>query len=100
MLPRHLLTKLIRTALDEDIGAGDVTTGAALRGDEAGHAPAKVEMVVAGIDVFGEVFLAFDPALNFTQRRRDGEKAQKGDLLAEISGSLGSILTAEGGAQH
>ncbi|MEK7373416.1 MAG: carboxylating nicotinate-nucleotide diphosphorylase [Thermodesulfobacteriota bacterium] len=97
MLPRHLLTKLIRTALDEDIGAGDVTTGAALRGDEAGHAQAmaKVEMVVAGIDVFGEVFLAFDPALNFTQRRRDGEKAEKGDLLAEISGSLASILTAE-----
>jgi nicotinate-nucleotide pyrophosphorylase (carboxylating) len=52
-------------------------------------------MVVAGIDVFGEVFLAFDPALNFTQRRRDGEKAEKGDLLAEISGSLASILTAE-----
>ena len=88
---------MIRTALDEDIGAGDVTTGAALRGDEAGHAlaTAKVEMVVAGIDVFGEVFLAFDPTLNFTQRRRDGEKAEKGDLLAEISGSLASILTAE-----
>ncbi len=97
MWPRHMLRQLIRTALDEDIGAGDVTTGAALRGDEAGHAQAraKVEMVVAGIDVFGEVFLAFDPALNFTQRRRDGEKAEKGDLLAEISGSLASILTAE-----
>ena len=97
MWPRHRLRQLIRTAIDEDIGAGDVTTGAALRGDEAGHAQAtaKVEMVVAGIDVFGEVFLAFDPALNFTQRRRDGEKAEKGDLLAEISGSLASILTAE-----
>ncbi len=97
MWPRHMLRQLIRTALDEDIGAGDVTTGAALRGDEAGHAraTAKAEMVVAGIDVFGEVFLAFDPALNFTQRRRDGEKAEKGDLLAEISGSLASILTAE-----
>jgi len=97
MWPRHRLRQLIRTALDEDIGTGDVTTGAALRGDEAGYAQAtaKVEMVVAGIDVFGEVFLAFDPALNFTQRRRDGEKAEKGDLLAEISGSLASILTAE-----
>ena len=97
MLPRHLLTKLIRSALDEDIGSGDITTGAALRGDEMGHAQAtaKAEMIVAGIDVFGEVFLTLDPTLSFTARRRDGEKAGKGDLLAEISGRLASILTAE-----
>ena len=97
MLPRHLLTKLIRTGLAEDIGAGDVTTGAALRGDETGYAQAtaKAELVVAGIDVFGEVFLTFDPALKFTRRLGDGERAGKGDLLAEVSGSLASILTAE-----
>ncbi|MBU2055308.1 MAG: carboxylating nicotinate-nucleotide diphosphorylase [Proteobacteria bacterium] len=97
MLPRHLLTKLIRTGLAEDIGAGDVTTGAVLRGDETGYAQAtaKTELVVAGIDVFGEVFLTFDPALQFTRRLGDGEKAGKGDLLAEVSGSLASILTAE-----
>ncbi|MBU2228592.1 MAG: carboxylating nicotinate-nucleotide diphosphorylase [Proteobacteria bacterium] len=97
MLPRHLLTKLIRTGLAEDIGAGDVTTGAVLRGDETGYAQAtaKAELVVAGIDVFGEVFLTFDPALQFTRRLGDGEKAGKGDLLAEVSGSLASILTAE-----
>ncbi len=50
--PRHTLVKLIRTALDEDIGAGDVTTVAALRGDETGlaRATAKAGMVVAGIE--------------------------------------------------
>lgn len=97
MLPRHLLTELIRTALAEDIGAGDVTTGAALRGDENGcaRAMAKEELVVAGIDVFGEVFLTHDHALKFTRRLGDGEKAGKGDLLAEVSGRLASILTAE-----
>ena len=41
--PRHVLAKLIRTALEEDIGAGDVTTGAALRGDEAGLARATAK---------------------------------------------------------
>lgn len=97
MLPRHLLTKLIRTALAEDIGAGDVTTQAALRGDENGcaRATAKEELVVAGIDVFGEVFLTHDPALKFTRRLGDGERVGKGDLLAEVSGRLASILTAE-----
>ena len=97
MLPRHLLTRLIRTALAEDIGAGDVTTQAALRGDENGcaRATAKEELVVAGIDVFGEVFLTLDPALKFMRRLEDGERAGKGDLLAEVSGRLASILTAE-----
>lgn len=94
---RQALVRVIRIALDEDIGPGDITTGGALRGDETGiaRATAKTEMVVAGIDVFGEVFLTLDPALVFTARRRDGETAGKGDILAEISGSLASILTAE-----
>ncbi len=97
MLPRHMLARVIRTALDEDIGAGDITTGAALTGEEMGIAlaTAKTEMVVAGIDVFGEVFLTLDPSLGFTARRCDGEKVAEGDLLAEISGRLASILSAE-----
>jgi nicotinate-nucleotide pyrophosphorylase (carboxylating) len=97
MWPRYLLTELIRNALTEDVGAGDLTTGAALRGDETGlaRATAKRELVVAGIEVFGEVFRTLDPTLNFTVRRPDGEKAGEGDLLAEISGNLASILTAE-----
>jgi nicotinate-nucleotide pyrophosphorylase (carboxylating) len=91
MWPPHVLTELIRNALAEDVGTGDVTTGAALRGDETGlaRATAKAELVVAGIEVFGEVFRTLDPALVFTARKRDGE------FLAEISGSLASILTAE-----
>ena len=97
MIFRQAVEKLIRTALDEDIGPGDITTGAALRGDERGiaRATAKAEMVVAGIDVFGEVFLTLDDSLVFTARRRDGERVGSGDLLAEVSGSLASILTAE-----
>lgn len=97
MVFRQAVERLIRTALDEDIGPGDITTEAALRGDERGiaRASAKAEMVVAGIDLFGEVFLAMDSSLVFTPRRRDGEAVGKGELLAEVSGRLASILTAE-----
>ncbi len=97
MWPRQVLAKLIRTALAEDVGSGDITTGAVLRGDETGcaRAFAKAGMIVAGGDVFREVFLAFDPDLAVILRHRDGEKAGKGDLLAEITGRLASILTAE-----
>jgi nicotinate-nucleotide pyrophosphorylase (carboxylating) len=97
MWPRHVLANLIRKALDEDIGTGDITTWAALRGDEAGlaQATAKSGMVVAGIHIFGEVFRTLDPALIFKALRRDGDRADREDLLAEVSGSLASILTAE-----
>jgi nicotinate-nucleotide pyrophosphorylase (carboxylating) len=97
MLPRQLLVRVIRMALEEDIGAGDITTGAALTGDETGiaRATAKTELVGAGIDVFGDVFLTLDPSLGFSARRRDGDKVGEGELLAEISGRLSSILAAE-----
>jgi nicotinate-nucleotide pyrophosphorylase (carboxylating) len=97
MLPRHAVARLIRTALDEDIGSGDITTDSALRGDETGlaRATAKTGMVVAGIDLFGDVFLALDPTLGFAARKQDGQEAREGELLAEVSGRLASILTAE-----
>ena len=96
LLPQ-ILDELIRKSLAEDIGPGDVTTGAALRGDETGQAQAmaKADLVVAGIAVFGEVFRTLDPDLTFMPRKQDGEKAIKGEIIAEISGSLTSILTAE-----
>ncbi|MBN2439680.1 MAG: carboxylating nicotinate-nucleotide diphosphorylase [Deltaproteobacteria bacterium] len=97
MWPPHVLDELIRKTLAEDIGPGDITTGTVLRGDETGYAraTAKAGLVVAGIAVFGEVFRTLEPALTFLSRKRDGEKAIKGDVLAEISGSLAPILTAE-----
>jgi nicotinate-nucleotide pyrophosphorylase (carboxylating) len=97
MEAKNVIRRLIRRALDEDIGPGDVTTRAVLRGGETGRAraTAKAEMVVAGIDIFGEVFRALDPDLAFAPRLRDGDRAGKGDLLAEVSGHLASILTAE-----
>ncbi len=95
--PRQVLARLIRTALEEDIGAGDVTTGAALRGDETGlaRATAKTAMVVAGIGLFGDIFLTLDPTLIFKALRRDGDRVDAGVHLAELSGRLASILTAE-----
>ncbi len=96
-LSKQVLDKLIRRALDEDIGAGDVTTSAALVGDEQGlaRATAKEPLVLAGIDVFGEVFHALDSTLTFRACRKDGERVDRGEPLAEVSGRLASILTAE-----
>ncbi|TFG36989.1 MAG: nicotinate-nucleotide diphosphorylase (carboxylating), partial [Syntrophobacterales bacterium] len=91
------LGNLIVKALEEDLGHGDVTTSAILTGDEIGVARALVkgEMVVAGINVFREVFLSVDPEIRFETACRDGKLAKKGDTIAEIRGSFGNLLIAE-----
>jgi nicotinate-nucleotide pyrophosphorylase (carboxylating) len=97
MLQRAEIRRIIEGALREDIGPGDVTTGSVLTGRERGRARAvaKADMVIAGIHVFKEVFLAVDPEIRFHEKVRDGETAKKGDVIAEVSGRLGSILRAE-----
>jgi len=91
------IRQIIRAALDEDIGSGDVTTDAALTGEETGLARAvvKAETVIAGIKVFREVFLLRDPVLKVVLLKKDGEPAGAGEVVAEVSGKLASILTAE-----
>jgi nicotinate-nucleotide pyrophosphorylase (carboxylating) len=97
MLEMEAVRKIIRRALEEDIRSGDVTTSAALTGSEAGLATAlaKEDLIVAGMDVFREVFRVRDGALIFETRLNDGAWAPRGTVLATVSGSLTSILTAE-----
>jgi nicotinate-nucleotide pyrophosphorylase (carboxylating) len=97
MLEMEAVRKIIRRALEEDIRSGDVTTSAALTGSEAGLATAlaKEDLVVAGMDVFREVFRVRDASLVFGTALSDGAWAPRGTVLATVSGSLTSILTAE-----
>jgi nicotinate-nucleotide pyrophosphorylase (carboxylating) len=97
LIPEIIVHPLIRSALEEDIGAGDVTTAAVLTGAEAGtaRAVAKADMVLAGIDVFRRTFLLLDPDVRFTGYIEDGREIKRGEILTELSGRLASILTAE-----
>jgi nicotinate-nucleotide pyrophosphorylase (carboxylating) len=97
MWPRYDVEQLIRRALAEDVGPGDITTWASLTGSEQGvaRATAKDDLVVAGIEVFGAVFTTFDPQLQVASLAADGRHVARGEDLAEISGCLASILTAE-----
>ena len=97
MLEMEAVRKIIRRALEEDIRSGDVTTSATLTGSETGLATAlaKEDLVVAGMDVFREVFRIRDGGLVFETGLSDGAWAPRGTILATVTGSLASILTAE-----
>jgi nicotinate-nucleotide pyrophosphorylase (carboxylating) len=97
MLHKHIVHKLIRSAFKEDIGIGDITTTAILTGEETGTATAlaKSKLVIAGINIFREAFLYIDKQVEFNSSSIDGQVAEKGTVLAEVSGRLQSIITAE-----
>ncbi len=90
-------TDIIRRALDEDIGSGDVTTdGTVPEGQLAGaRIIAKQDGVLAGITVAEAVFRALDPSLVMTAHLIDGETLQPGTVVATLKGRSRAILTAE-----
>ncbi|MBF0496582.1 MAG: carboxylating nicotinate-nucleotide diphosphorylase [Deltaproteobacteria bacterium] len=89
--------KLIALALAEDVGVGDETTRLTVPPDLYGRAAitAKQSLTVAGLPVCARVFELVDYRCLFESSLADGMDAAKGMLLAEVSGPVNSILTAE-----
>jgi nicotinate-nucleotide pyrophosphorylase (carboxylating) len=89
--------QIVRRALAEDLGWGDVTTEATVAADVRGHGTivVKAPCVLAGLDVAAEAFRQLDPAVNITLRNHDGDRCESGMVAAEIRGAAGLMLTAE-----
>jgi nicotinate-nucleotide pyrophosphorylase (carboxylating) len=88
---------LVRRALAEDIGAGDLTTMATVPGGHVARAEivAKSDCVVAGLDVAYEVFRQVDPSIGIEAIVADGHRAQSGNRLARLQGSAAAMLSGE-----
>ncbi len=91
------IQSIIRTALAEDIGPGDVTTRATVPPDQKGRARAvaKEHFIVAGVEVFAAVFKAVDKNIRVAKLVEDGCRVSKGEVIAEVEGKLAAILQAE-----
>ena len=89
--------KLIRLALEEDIGAGDVTTDALIEPEHVSTAVifAKESLVLAGLRVAQEVFTTLDPAMSFDTTFQDGDRVETGDEILTAYGKLQALLTGE-----
>jgi len=91
------LPDIITLALAEDIGAGDVTVRHFTDPTSCSTARivARQACCLAGVEVGREIFIRVDPALVVTCLRIDGETLAPGNVVLEVSGPTGSILTAE-----
>lgn len=96
MLSAELET-LIRTALEEDIGSGDITTSCTVPPGFKGKGliVAKEPLVLAGIDVARQVFWSVERKLKVKLPLKDGGRANEGDIVLEVAGDLAAILMAE-----
>jgi len=88
---------LVKFALSEDVGTGDVTTLNAVPANVGARAVimAKARGVVSGLEIAQMTFREVDPALQFKTLLKDGAAVEPGAVLAKITGLAGSIMTAE-----
>lgn len=89
------LTELVRLALEEDVGNGDLTTEATVPAHRRGeaHIRAKQPLVLCGsaeaAEVFRQVGAVYTPLLE------DGAWVEPGVVFAHVRGPLRALLTGE-----
>ena len=89
--------ELVRRALAEDFGWGDVTTEGIIDAQLKARAVilAKSPCVIAGLDIASEAFRQLDPGVAITVHHGDGSSCEPGTVVAEYHGHASSLLTAE-----
>lgn len=97
MLSKDQIDGLLRRALEEDIGAGDITTESTVAADRLirGRLIAKEPGTVCGLPVAVRVFELLDGGTEWNFRVREGGDVLPGTVIAELSGPARPILTGE-----
>lgn len=88
---------IIRNALAEDLGPGDVTTDAVIPADTTcrGKIVCRDDGVIAGLSIMRRVFQLIDERIQFDAKLKDGEKVQEDQIVARLHGPARGILKGE-----
>ena len=91
------IERIVRTALAEDIGLGDVTTEVTIARDSTVRAElvAKEDFTLAGIDVAEVAFHMLDHDVRFEKIFVDGQSVRKGEVIAWLKGKASILLQGE-----
>ncbi len=89
---------LVKLALDEDLGSGDITTDGILDQDRVATAvvTAKESMVVCGLEIFRRVFLALDGEARFAGSAcQDGDEVTVKEDIIKVTAKTSALLKGE-----
>jgi len=94
--PKKWVWDLIKAAINEDVGPGDLTSLACLEPNPIkAKIVAKCDGVLSGVRPAAMVFSTIDSANRFIPHKKDGDAFQRGDLLIEIEGFNQTVLASE-----
>jgi nicotinate-nucleotide pyrophosphorylase (carboxylating) len=83
---------IVRLALDEDIGSGDVTSRVCVPAwrRATGRFLARQNLIVAGLEVLEEIYPE-----GLELRKRNGDRCADGEIVASVSGNARDLLERE-----
>lgn len=92
-----MVKEIIKRALEEDLGNGDITTRNLIAETQNGQGLflAKASGIVAGLEVSAAVFSCLEPAVQFTAFIHDGDEIKPGDRIARVEGKMNTLLSGE-----
>ncbi len=96
-LLQSYIDSVINTALEEDIHYVDVTTDYLIPDGHTSNAYyiAKDTGVLCGIEIAKRVFELIGGGVTFSECLKDGDKVQKGDIIARMQGDTKTLLKGE-----
>jgi nicotinate-nucleotide pyrophosphorylase (carboxylating) len=91
------LQRLIKNALNEDIGDGDHSTLCCIDATAKGKAVLKIKQhgVLAGVIVAEKIFRSMQPDIIFTPYKKDGDSMQFGETAFDVHANVHTILQCE-----
>ncbi|GHU39306.1 nicotinate-nucleotide diphosphorylase (carboxylating) [Clostridia bacterium] len=96
-LSKFEVDAILTNALEEDLGAGDITTNLTVSESAVseGKFIAKEDGIICGLFVAARVFALVDDSVVFNPVANEGASVKKGDVIAEVKGKSRSILIGE-----
>jgi nicotinate-nucleotide pyrophosphorylase (carboxylating) len=91
------IADLVRRALEEDIGPGDVTSEACIPASRtaAGEFVAREAQVIAGVELLPLIYSARGGVERLNLCKRSGDRAAAGEVIASVAGSARILLACE-----
>ena len=96
-LDQSLIFQSVADFLKEDLGRGDITSQATVRGGVRGRGKflAKQDCVLCGVEIAEAVFVVLDPDVRLESFAYDGDSLAQGTEFARLEGLATTLLAGE-----